>query len=181
MKNLNMVAVGGLVIVAIGLSYFLKLVKPEAASCVSDECLMVDGLNYPAGNLPENVKLALNKAIIDEYKAHTAYEQVIKKIGMVRPFSMIIRAEETHIASLKSLFDKYGIVIPTNDWVNKIEVASTLKENCQIGVEAEIENARLYKEELLPLVTDYPDVTGVFTNLMNASEQKHLTAFNRCN
>jgi hypothetical protein len=29
-------------------------------------------------------------AIEDEYKAYTVYQKVIEKLGMVRPFSMII-------------------------------------------------------------------------------------------
>jgi len=99
---------------------------------------------------------------------------------MVRPFSMIIRAEESHITSLKSLFDKYGVTIPENTWAKKITVKPTVNENCQIGVDAEIANANLYKEQLLPIVAEYPDITNVFTNLMNASEQKHLVAFNKC-
>lgn len=150
-------------------------------NCTSDDCLIVDNLNYPASQLPENVVKVLNMAIEDEYKAYTVYQKVIEKLGMVRPFSMIIRAEETHIASLKSLFDKYGLTVPENNWSKKINVAATISENCQIGVDAEIANAKLYREELLPAVADYSDITNVFTNLMNASEQKHLTAFDKCN
>ena len=35
---------------------------------------------------------------------------------------MIIRAEEQHISSLKSLFDKYGLEIPKDNWTNKVSV-----------------------------------------------------------
>ena len=93
---------------------------------------------------------------------------------------MIVRAEESHISSLKAIYDKYGLEIPENKWVDKVTAPETLKESCSVGVIAEIENARLYKEDLLPLVGQYPDINGVFTNLMNASEQKHLPAFQRC-
>jgi hypothetical protein len=34
--------------------------------------------------------------------------------------------------------------------------------------------------KLLPATAAYPDISLVFTNLMNASEQKHLQAFERC-
>ena len=57
----------------------------------------------------------------------------------------------------------------------------TLTAACQTGVDAEIANADLYKNILLPIVTNYPDITAVFTNLMNASEEKHLPAFEKCN
>lgn len=150
-------------------------------NCIADDCLAIQDLNYPAGKLPENVKNALDDAIDDEYKALTTYEKVINKFGMIRPFSMIKGAEEQHIASLKAVYDKYGLPYPKNQWTNKITVPTTLQQACQTGVDAEIANAALYRDRLLPLVTGYEDITLVFTNLMNASQQKHLPAFDRCN
>lgn len=149
-------------------------------TCVSDECLSVDSLEYPAGNLPPDVSTAIKSAIDDEYKAYSTYSAVISEIGSVRPFSMIIRAEESHIAALKALLDKYGETIPPNPYQN-VKVKSTLRENCQIGVDAEIANVALYREKLLPIVSQYPDIVSVFNNLMSASEDKHLPAFEKCN
>lgn len=151
------------------------------ANCLADDCLVVADLTYPVGDLPEEVKLALDMAIDDEYKALSTYEAVIAKFGQVRPFSMIKGAEEQHIASLKTIYDKYGLVPPQNKWSSKITVPPTLQKSCQTGVEAEIANAALYKNQLLPVVAEYQDIAVVFTNLMNASEQKHLPAFDRCN
>lgn len=148
-------------------------------TCLSDDCLAVDNLEYPAGELPSNVIAALNSAIDDEYKAHSTYEAVIDEIGSARPFSMIIRAEEHHIASLKSIYDKYGLTVPEDPYTN-VEVADTKEANCAIGVQAEIDNAALYRDKLLPEVSDYPDISAVFTSLMNASQDKHLPAFERC-
>lgn len=150
-------------------------------NCLSDECLVVDDFDYPAGNLSDQAKEALIEAINDEYKAHALYEKTIEKFGLVKPFSMIIRAEEQHISSLKALFDKYGLEIPKDDWVNKVSVEATLQQACQAGVDAEIANAKLYKDRLLPMVSEYEDIGLVFTNLMDASQEKHLAAFERCN
>lgn len=149
-------------------------------NCVADECLQVENLEYPAATLSEEVTTSLKKALDDEYKAQATYDTVISKFGNVRPFIMIVRAEEQHIAALKSLFDKYGISIPENPYVN-VSIPETVKQACQTGVDAEIENVRLYREDLLPTVSGYQDITAVFTNLMNASETKHLPAFERCN
>jgi hypothetical protein len=157
------------------------IVNTDKENCLSDDCLSVNDLEYPISGISEDAKNALNRAIDDEYKAFSVYEKTIEKFGMVRPFSMIIRAEESHISSLKALFDKYGLEIPKNNWTGKIIPENTLREACQTGVEAEIANAKLYKEELLPLVVDYEDITIVFTNLMDASQQKHLVAFEKCN
>jgi hypothetical protein len=152
-----------------------------AENCTGDGCLAVDNLDYPAGQLPEIVSDAVKLAIDDEYKAYSAYEAVITKLGSVRPFSMIIRAEESHIASLKSILDKYGETIPANPYLGKVTAKETLKENCQVGVDAEIANVALYRDTLLPKVASYPDITAVFNNLMNASSDKHLPAFEKCN
>jgi len=37
------------------------------------------GVEYPAGNLPNEVQTALDEAINDEYKALSVYEAVIAK------------------------------------------------------------------------------------------------------
>jgi hypothetical protein len=155
--------------------------QPSRGNCLSDDCLYVDNLEYPAGELSPEAKDALDEAINDEYKALATYEAVIAKLGAVRPFSMIKGAEEQHIASLKAVYDKYGLIVPENSWASKVTAPSTLKEACQIGVDAEIANAKLYKDKLLPAVSQYVDIENVFTNLMNASEEKHLPAFERCN
>jgi hypothetical protein len=174
-----------LLIVILG-GYFLAQPKQNNISqtnrenCLADDCLLVDGLEYPVGELSDEVQRALDEAINDEYKALSTYKAIIDKFGTVRPFSMIKGAEEQHIASLKAIYDKYGLDVPENNW-NNLSVPETLKEACQIGVEAEIANAALYKKELLPAAKDHEDIILVFTNLMNASEQKHLPAFNRCN
>lgn len=156
-----------------------KHLQINRGNCLSDECLSVDNLDYPAGELSPEIQDALYKAIQDEYKAKAVYEATIDKFGSVRPFSMIVRAEEQHISSLKAVYDKYGLTIPEPE-ILSLSIPDTLSEVCQIGVDAEIENADLYKNELLPKVSEYSDITLVFTNLMNASQEKHLPAFQRC-
>ncbi|XOU95003.1 MAG: ferritin-like domain-containing protein [Candidatus Kerfeldbacteria bacterium] len=152
------------------------------SNCVADDCLKVDNLDYPVSELESEVLTALDKAIDDEYKARATYEAVIAEYGSVRPFSMIIRAEEQHISSLKAIYDKYGATIPADPYdVSALTVPVTITDSCQLGVEAEIANAALYSDELLPAVTDYEDITTIFTSLMNASDDKHLPAFDKCN
>lgn len=148
--------------------------------CLGDECLNIENLNYPVDTLPEEVKDTLDLAIEDEYKAYSTYLGIIKKFGNIRPFSMIIRAEEQHISALKAIYDKYGINIPNNSLADKISLPSTIKEACQLGFDAETSNVSLYQEKLIPLVKKYSDITSVYKNLMNASLQKHLPAFDKC-
>jgi hypothetical protein len=132
-------------------------------------------------NVTTNTSLqsALDKALLDEYKARATYESVISKFGQVRPFINIVQAENNHITSLNNLYVTYNLkqpIIPSTTPIN----FSSLQEACVIGMQAEIDNAKLYKEELLPQVNNYPDVATVFTQLMNASQQNHLPAFERC-
>lgn len=149
-------------------------------NCVMEECLAIEDLSYPVSKLSRDAEEALIKAIEDEYKAYATYDSVVTKHGQIRPFIMILRAEEQHISSLKSLFDKYGIKIPQNSYMGKVKAPVSVSEACATGVTAEIANSALYKDELLPAVTEYEDLSQVFTNLMNASQQKHLPAFQRC-
>jgi hypothetical protein len=151
------------------------------AGCVADDCLAVDGLDYPVGNLSDAAKQALSSALDDEYKALATYEAVIAKFGSTRPFIMIARSEEQHIAALRALYDKYGMTVPANPYLGKVTAPASLQAACQTGVDAEVANASLYKDKLLPAVKDYADLTAVFTNLMNASQNRHLPAFDRCN
>lgn len=154
--------------------------RTDRGTCVADECLLVDNLDYPVGTLSDAAKQAILAALDDEYKALASYQAVLAKLGSVRPFSMIIRAEEQHISSLKALFDKYDVSIPENPYLARVVVPDTLSSACQVGVDAEIANATLYRDILLPAVKDYADISGVFTNLMNASQERHLPAFERC-
>lgn len=149
-------------------------------NCVADDCLSVSNLEYPVATLSTEVQTAIKSAIDDEYKAYSTYDSVIKKIGNVRPFSMIIRAEEQHIASLKAIFDKYGVAIPDNQYLGKIASPATLSAACSLGSDAEIANAALYRETLIPAVTAHSDITSVFNTLMKASQEKHLPAFDKC-
>ena len=155
--------------------------QPNRGNCLADDCLLVDNVEYPVGELSKEVQTALDEAINDEYKALSTYNSIIAKFGTTRPFSMIKGAEEQHIASLKAIYDKYGLEVPVNDWASKVSTPATLQEACQVGVDAEIANATLYRDELLPAVTEYEDITLVFENLMNASQEKHLPAFDKCN
>ncbi len=154
---------------------------PNRSNCLADDCLAISDLEYPAGELSSVAKLTLDKAITDEYKALSVYLAVIEKFGANRPFSMIKGAEEQHIAQLKAIYDKYDLALPATAVIIKIDAPATLQQACQIGVDAEIANAALYQTELLPSVAQYADFTAVFTNLMNASTNKHLVAFERCN
>lgn len=136
----------------------------------------VDG-SY-TGDLSDSEIEALMLALDDEYKAWSVYDQVIADFGVARPFTSIQRAEENHISALVSLFDRYGLDVPENEWLGSVPAFDDLAAACEAGVEAEIENAALY-DQLFSMV-DNPDIIRVFTALQQASQDKHLPAFEQC-
>jgi hypothetical protein len=121
---------------------------------------------------------ALNEALDDEYHAWATYDQVIADFGEVRPFSNIREAEARHIEALCILFARYGLPVPENPWPGKVARYASLYAACEAGVAAEIANGEMY-ERLLG-VTQRPDILTVLRNLQEASQQRHLVAFQRC-
>jgi len=134
--------------------------------------------NSDAGDLSESEVEALLMALDDEYKAWSVYDQVIADFGAVQPFTSIRAAEEKHIAALVTLFERYGLDVPENEWPGNVPTFDTVAEACAGGVQAEIDNAALY-DQLFGMV-DNTDIVRVFTALQQASETKHLPAFERC-
>jgi hypothetical protein len=143
--------------------------------------LVVSLVNFAAigaaQQLDEKTQQALIAALNDEYKAKATYQKVIDTFGEVRPFSNIIQAEQHHIEELLPLFTKYGIEVPKDDWYGKVPTFATLQEAYEAGVQAEIENAKMY-DEFFKFVKEQ-DVLAVFKNLRDASQEKHLPAFER--
>jgi len=113
-------------------------------------------------------------AIQDEYLARAEYEAIIDRHGPVRPFSKIIKSEETHIGLLVPLFESYGFDVPEDRAGEYVHVPDNLKTALEIGVEAEINNIAMYESFLAADIPD--DVRSVFERLKSASEN-HLNAF----
>jgi hypothetical protein len=121
---------------------------------------------------------ALREALDDEYRALATYDQVIDDFGPVHPFVNIREAEARHIAALSRLFEKYGLDLPRNAWPGKVPRFASVAEACRVGVAEEIENARLYDRLLADV--QRADVKAVFRRLQEASQLRHLAAFERC-
>jgi hypothetical protein len=121
---------------------------------------------------------ALLEALDDEYRAWATYDQVIHDFGEVRPFINIREAEARHIQALQFLFETYDIAIPENTWPGRVSRYKNINEACEAGVNGEIENGKMYERLLAD--TDKLDILSVFRNLQEASQERHLPAFQRC-
>lgn len=123
-------------------------------------------------------------ALDDEYHALAFYQAVIDAFGNIKPFRNIIKAEAQHIAAVSNLLGAAGTAIPANPYLDGSKVAlkapATKAEACQIGVQAEIANAALYDDSLLPAAADNPALLQTFTALRDASQAKHLPALQGC-
>ena len=118
----------------------------------------------------------MNFAIQDEYLARGEYQKVMDTFGQKRPFSNIIKAENTHISLLTPLFVKYEFVLPPDRGMELATVPATFAETLQIGVDAEVANIEMYERFLKKDLPD--DVRNVFERLLNGSEN-HLAAFTK--
>ena len=121
---------------------------------------------------------ALHEALDDEYRAWATYDQVIRDFGEVRPFINIRHAEARHIQALCSLFNSYGITVPKNNWPGRVDHYASVEAACKAGVEAEIANGEMY-DRLIGNARKN-DIITVLRNLQEASQQRHLPAFQRC-
>lgn len=129
--------------------------------------------------LTNEVKLALNEAIQDEYKAMLFYQKTIDKFGQVMPYVNIVDAEIKHQESLAKLFQNYGLEVPTSQWKDsEITTFSSVQASCANCYQAEIDNIALYDKYLSLDLPD--DVRKVFENNRAASLNKHLPAFANC-
>lgn len=118
----------------------------------------------------------LTYAIENKYKARAEYELIIGKMDGDRPFTNIVKSEETHIALLKTLFEAHDIQMPEGDAGEHVLLPDTIDKALEIGVRAEIENIAMYEKFLSQDLTE--DVESVFERLKSAF-QNHLEAFKR--
>lgn len=146
--------------------------------------LLPMSLAAQAQTLTEAQVQAAYAALDDEYHAESFYAAVIAKLGPVRPFSNIIKAEQAHANRVIALLKASGAAIPANPYADGSKalptIPATKTEACAIGVEAEVANKALYDDTLLPVAKGNADLTAAFIALRDASQTKHRPAFQRC-
>lgn len=135
---------------------------------------------YGAAGSFENSDFSLEQMLIyaiqDEYLARAEYEYLINELNAGSPFTNIIRAEETHIALLIPLFEKYDFEVPEDTSSEYLIPATSITEALETGVLAEVNNIAMYE---LFLETDLPDdIRSIFIELRDGSKN-HLSAFER--
>ena len=115
-------------------------------------------------------------AMQDEYLARGEYQAIIDEFGNQKPYSNIIRAENTHISYLEEVYVAYELDIPEDTSSEHTVIPTDLLEAAKTGVQAEIDNIAMYEQFLsyeLPT-----NIEEVFTALRDASKS-HLMAFEK--
>jgi hypothetical protein len=121
---------------------------------------------------------ALQEALDDEFRSWATYDQVIADFGDVLPFANIREAEARHIEALRMLHLRYQLPWPTNPWPGKVERYPDVRSACVAAVAAEIANGEMYSRLLAGI--KHTDIQLVLRRLQEASEQRHLVAFQAC-
>ena len=151
----------------------------QAPSAVVETATNLDP-GYGAAGSSENTDFSLEQMLIyaiqDEYLARSEYEYLINELDAGSPFTNIVKAEETHIALLIPLFEKYDFEAIEDTSSEHLIPATSITEALETGVLAEVNNIAMYE---LFLKTDLPDdVRAVFIELRDGSVN-HLAAFER--
>lgn len=118
----------------------------------------------------------LTYALQDEYLALAEYDVIIDTFGAIRPFTNIVKAEQTHVDLLLPLFETYSIDLIPDTSTDLVIVPASITEALAAGVTAEINNIAMYDAFLSQELPE--DVATVFDYLKTASEN-HLAAFSK--
>lgn len=120
---------------------------------------------------------ALDTAYASETGALATYQNVVKVLGNVLPFSTIVTAEQQHVTTVKNLLSAHGLAIPGA--APGQSSPATLTAACSLGVSTEQSLIAMYDQQE-PQVTAYADVVRAFDNLKQAESDNHLPAFQKC-
>lgn len=138
------------------------------------------GETHEAKSVKELEEYMLEEMLIyviqEKYLAQAGYEAIMGEYGEQKPFSNIMKSEESHIEELLPLFAKYNIEVPANDASEHVILAESIEKALENGVKSETNNIAIYEmflERGLP-----EEVRAVFVELKESSE-KHLEAFKR--
>lgn len=140
--------------------------------------LSLEGYGAKGALLDKNLSIndMLRYAVEDEYLARGEYLAIIDKFGSQRPYSNIVKSEETHLAYLKEIYLVYELDFPNDTSKDHLIIPTTLLEAAETGVQAEVDNIAMYENFLSH---DLPEnISKVFTALKNGSDS-HLLAFKK--
>ncbi len=149
------------------------------AASAASESGMLWGARAAQADTDRSVEEMLKYAIQDEYLARAEYLAIMRKHGEIRPFSNIVKSEESHIAWLKDAYASKGLRVPADDAATFVIVPASLEDAFRAGVAAEIDNIAMYDTFIsskLMQASENAALKALFERLRDASKN-HLAAF----
>jgi len=143
-----------------------------------DEELSLEGYGAVGALSDKDLSISdmLMYAVQDEYLAHGEYMAIMEKFGSQKPYSNIVRSEETHLAYLEEVYTAYDLEFPDDTSKDHLIIPLDLLEAAQTGVQAEIDNIAMYEKFM---TYDLPEnIYNVFDALKRGSDS-HLLAFQK--
>ena len=143
-----------------------------------DEELSLEGYGAIGALSDTNLSISdmLMYAVQDEYLARGEYLAIMEKFGSQKPYSNIVRSEETHLAYLEEVYTAYDLLFPDDTSKDHLIIPLDLPEAAQTGVQAEIDNIAMYEKFMS---YDLPEnIYNVFDALKRGSDS-HLLAFQK--
>lgn len=138
--------------------------------------LTLEGYGAKGALVDEDMSIGdmLMYAAQDEYLARGEYAAIMEKYNVTRPYSNIMKSEETHLDYLKEIYETYKMEFPKDESSAQLVIPTSLLEAAKIGVQAEIDNITMYEKFLSYNLPE--DIKKVFDSLMKGSIS-HLNAF----
>ncbi len=102
-----------------------------------EEKLSLEGYGALGALTDTNLSLIdmLTYAAQDEYLAHGEYLAIIEKFGSQKPYSNIVRSEETHLSYLEEVYSAYDLSFP-DDFSKHLQTEVLKMADLQLAVNA---------------------------------------------
>lgn len=148
--------------------------------------LLLAQATTPTTTPDQDLKTLLTTGIKEEYMARATYKAANLVFNNRKPFANIVRAEEQHTRMFIKLFEARKWTLPKDDYAQKpdesnqdfakrLNLPTDWTEALKLGVKLEKEDVKFLGDALK---TDLPDdVRTTFQNLLVASRDRHLRAF----
>ncbi len=162
----------------IGYGFGYSAENVSAENCIGDQCLLINGIKYPAGSLNTTASGALDKALKNARDGYYFYKGASVKFNDPK-FLIMMRVKEQQITMIESLYDKYGIKVSAMS-APSVSLSDSAADACGRAADAEKAAAALYDSEITPLVSNFSDMKTAFSAIRNASEKKYEPVFREC-
>ena len=134
-------------------------------------------------SLPDGIQEGSNEALAwealmgpdGEYAAAAHYQAVLDAFGDVEPYKTIKASEDRHIEALIRQLSRFGVDVPDNPYMGRLQAPADLETAAREWAEGEIANVEMY-DDLIVQATD-DRLINVLENLRRASLEQHLPAF----